>query len=417
MTTYWNTNPLGSFRSKEEEEEYYNNREAYFAMEEEEKPIPASFYRREWWEDTKFDPRVNYPRGVLQTVDVTVGGEVGGYGEWAISFFPECSDVIHAQRFRESVDCDEESFKLGLSAYVNCSIESWNLDEISDGEASLPEGCKLKPREKYEKMWMKDDIEKIRKMMELMEDIEYVEMKEYSLELTKKLYKEEPSVSAILEQIPWAFTTQEAFEEEGDKFFSETLLHDLRAKAGPPGGKYYKCVEKGSNQRVGRWEYTDWSPALGRTDDESRFQGYPEKDYSKRVNPEWNNSVIYWPKDMKPTGPYSDLSNMFRWSGLRSGLLTGFGAWIEDDMDNDGRFVAYGVVEKVSAGMAYIWTKYGEAIIPSKLVSKVGGLEKGIPIKMICLDNDVLEEWAPSMKCTKIIPMDTYEKKNVWKWV
>ena len=102
---------------------------------------------------------------------------MSGDGERAISFFPECSDVIHAQRFRESVDCDEESFKLGLSAYVNCSIESWDLDEISDGEASLPESCKLKPREKYEKMWMKDDIEKIRNMMELMEDIEYVDIK------------------------------------------------------------------------------------------------------------------------------------------------------------------------------------------------------------------------------------------------
>ena len=47
MTTYWNTNQRGSFRSKMEEDEYYANREAYFAMEEEEKPIPDSFYQRE----------------------------------------------------------------------------------------------------------------------------------------------------------------------------------------------------------------------------------------------------------------------------------------------------------------------------------------------------------------------------------
>ena len=78
------------------------------------------------------------------------------------------------------------------------------------------QSCKLKPREKFEKMWMRGDIEKIRYMMEVMEYIEYMEMKEYSLELTAKLFEEEP-VEAVLEQIPWAYTTQEEFEEEGDK--------------------------------------------------------------------------------------------------------------------------------------------------------------------------------------------------------
>ncbi len=415
MTTYWNTNPLGVFGSKEEEDEYYNNREAYFAMEEE-KSIPASFYRREWWEDTAFDPKVNYPRGVLQTVDVVVGEGIASYGEWSISFFPECSDVIHAQRFRSSVDCDEEAFKMGLSAYVNASTKSWCLDEISDGEASLSDSCKLKPREKYEKMWMKDDIEKIRYMMEVMEYIEYMEMKEHSLEMTKKLFREHPSVEAILEQIPWAYTTQEDFEEEGDKFFAQTLMHDLRAKSGPPGGEYYMCVErpKGRKWKEGKWEYVGWNPALGRTDDEARFQGYPEKDYSKKVNPEWNNSVIYWPKDMKPRGPDSDHLNMFRWSGLRS-----CGGWIEDDMDSEGRFVAYGVVKKVlSCGVAYVWTKYGEAVVPSEIVFKNSEFFiLNRPIKMICIDHNVLEEWAPALTCKKVVPLDLYEQKRVWEWV
>ena len=36
-----------------------------FLDEAEEKPVHASFYRREWWEDTKFDPKKNYPRGDL----------------------------------------------------------------------------------------------------------------------------------------------------------------------------------------------------------------------------------------------------------------------------------------------------------------------------------------------------------------
>ncbi len=374
--TYYNTNSLGVFRSKEEEEEYYNNRGAYFAMEEEEKPIPSSFYQREWWEDTKFDPEVNYPRGVLQTVHVVVGEGIASYGEWSISFFPECLDVIHAQRFRCSVDCDEEAFKMGLSAYVNAPTESWNLDEISDGEASLSDSCKLKPREKYEKMWMRGDIEKIRYMMEVMEYTEYMEMKENSLELTKKLFQENPSVEAILEQIPWAFTTQEEFEEEGDKFFAQTLLHDLRAKSGPPSGKYFVCVEKGKHQRVGRWEYVGWNTAaLGRTEDEERSQ---------------------------------------RWSGLRS-----CGGWIEDEMDDEGRFVAYGVVKKVlSCGVAYVWSKYGGAVVPSEIVYKNRDLFiRERPIKMICIDHNVLEDWVPALTCKKVVPLDPYEKKKVWDWV
>jgi len=140
-----------------EEKDYYDNRMAYFAMEAEPEPIPDSFYRRQWWEDTAFVPKKNYPRGVLQTVDV----DLGELGMWSMSFFPECSDVRHAQRFRSSVDGDKESFKMGLSAYVNGSTESWSLDEISNGEWSG-----LEPREKYQNRWTKKDIEIIKEMME-----------------------------------------------------------------------------------------------------------------------------------------------------------------------------------------------------------------------------------------------------------
>ena len=51
------------------------------------------------------------------------------------------------------------------------------------------------------------------------------------------------------------------------------------------------------------------------------------------------------------------------------------------------------------------------------MVTKAGELGEGIPVKVICVDNDVLADWAPAMKCRKIIPMDPYEKKNVWKLV
>jgi len=140
-----------------EEKDYYDNRMAYFAVEAGPEPIPDSFYRRQWWEDTAFDPKKNYPRGILQTADV----DLGELGMWSMSFFPECSDVIHSERSRSSVDGDEESFKLGRSAYINCATESWSLDEISNGEWSG-----LEPREKYENMWTKKDIDIIKEMME-----------------------------------------------------------------------------------------------------------------------------------------------------------------------------------------------------------------------------------------------------------
>ena len=146
---------------KEDDSGWEENRLAYFAMEAEENPIPASFYKREWWEDTKFDPKKNYPRGVLQTVDVDLGdNEI-----WEMSFFPECTDVRYAQRGRWSVDGDKESFKMGLMAYVNAATESWSLDEISNGEWSG-----LKPREKYENMWMKKDKAIIKEMVKLIDE-------------------------------------------------------------------------------------------------------------------------------------------------------------------------------------------------------------------------------------------------------
>lgn len=157
VTSLWSD----TMYTKEEEDEWINNRQAYFAMEAEEKPVPTSFYRREWWEDTKFDPKKNYPRGVLQTVDVDLDDDE----IWEMSFFPECADVRHAQRGRCSVDGDKESFKMGLMAYVNAGTESWSLDEISNGEWSG-----LKPRAKYENMWMKKDKEIIQEMVKLIDE-------------------------------------------------------------------------------------------------------------------------------------------------------------------------------------------------------------------------------------------------------
>lgn len=152
----------GTMYTKEEEDEWINNRRAYFAMEAEEKPVPASFYRREWWEDTKFDPKKNYPRGVLQTVEVDLGEE----GVWDVTFFPECGDVCHAIGGRPRGDLwDDEQFKL-MTSHHNSVINSWSLDEISNGEWSG-----LKPRSKYENMWMKKDKEIIKEMVKLIDEV------------------------------------------------------------------------------------------------------------------------------------------------------------------------------------------------------------------------------------------------------
>ena len=123
--------------------EWSESRAAYLASLEEEKPIPSSFYRRQWWEDTAFDPKKNYPRGILRTVDM----DLGDHGIWALTFFPECTDVCHAQKNRvcrepSLKEVDDNNFKMTLCAYIRSDIESWNLDRISNGEWGG-----LKPRE------------------------------------------------------------------------------------------------------------------------------------------------------------------------------------------------------------------------------------------------------------------------------
>ena len=184
-----------------EDERYYDNRLAYFAMEADHEPTPASFYKRKWWEDTTFVPKKNYPRGVLQKVDL----DLDELGLWELAFFPECSDVRHAQVFRSSVDGDKESFKLGLSAYVNCPNESWSLDEISNGEWSG-----LKPRKKYENRLMKKDIATIKEMIDLQSDL--------SLE-------EERELRAIDEEQPgWTIVDPSGLNPEADEFIPNEMF-------------------------------------------------------------------------------------------------------------------------------------------------------------------------------------------------
>ena len=370
------------------------NRQSYFAMEADEKPVPSSFYRREWWEDTKFDPKKNYPRGVLQTVEVDLGDE----GVWEMTFFPECGDVRHAQRGRWSIDGDKESFKMGLMAYVNGETESWSLDEISNGEWSG-----LKPRAKYENMWMKRDLEIIREMLEEQSSLESSEDKEIFKLMDQWIdwcdFEDEVSVRNMFS----------ALEEEVER-------HVIRARAGPPKGKYLTrhLPNHSSFEQGVMFDPTDiqWPSSVEEVN--SRF--IPEyvtkwKSYSD-INSDYDRTgrgVHPWfswtVDDLKSFLPRRIEGSKFlelpwkktargRWSTLQY-FPTPHA--MDDEMNNEGEFITKGycsILDRPRWDQDVVaHTKYGVCKIPQSLVRDVldNRIALGKPVFLLCR---FAEEWC-----------------------
>tara|TARA_B100000674_G_scaffold286911_1_gene237456 strand:+ start:137 stop:1576 length:1440 start_codon:yes stop_codon:yes gene_type:complete len=463
------------------EKEFYENREAYFEYEEglEEKWTPPP--KRQWWEDTKFDPKKNYPRGVLQTVDI----DLVGHGVWSFTFFPECLDVNWAVRNRRCSgpgweEVDDTSFKAGLSAYVNSPTESWNLDEISNG---LWDGHR--PREKWENYWLKKD----KKAIEWMMDFDYESwMEGYE---NFNLYYEGQRIIEFgdypgFEDAEEGWIDFNIIDEDMDKMFEEleqeVELHTLRARAGPPSGEYYMrtnianssddwsidtgtCLAGHPTSCWGSWAYEEWCPEMGRTslisypEDDGQFDSFntsfmeapimwgispkwgfyeltadstyeeffkPRKSssYLDRVLPpdipkdhpwlRWGNGdrKCFLPPHCKDWGlerwKLDDVSGCKRFSGLKS-----CGGWMEDELDNEGRFVADGEVTFVCnrrPTYTIIKTKYGDCVLDQKSYMKPG--EK---VKILCRGNDITEPWLSHLKikCTKVFPKHLWEKGGV----
>ena len=454
-----------------------DNYAAYLSYEEglEEKPIPSSFYRREWWEDTKFDPPKNYPRGILRTVDM----DLGEHGSWSLTFFPECTDVCHAQKNRPCKEpslreVDDNNFKMMLSAYTRSDIESWNLDRISNGEWGG-----LKPREKFEDMWLKEDKKKIEEMLDFGYEL-WMEGFENSM-----LYYEGQRIIEFgdypgFEDAEEGWIEFNTIDDEMDKMFEEleqeVELHTFRARAGPPSGEYYMrtniCSRTGHPDSCwGSWTYEEWCPEIGRTsliskpENNGEFVSFNKEFFEAPImwgiSPKWGFNELtadskyeastpipvylsvwsYLDRVLPPDTPdghpwkrwtredskgflpphckdryLGDLENwrldnvngLKRFSGLKS-----CGGWMEDELDNEGRFVCDGVVTFVCnrrPKYTIIKTKYGDCVFDNNT-----SLKPGEDVKILCRGNDLTDPWLNHLKikCTRVFPKYMWEKGGV----
>lgn len=446
--------------------EWSESRATYFASLEEDKPIPSSFYRREWWEDTTFDPKKNYPRGILRTIDM----DLEDHGTFSLTFFPECTDVCHAQKNRPCREpslreVDDNNFKMGLRAHIRSDIESWNLDRISNGEWGG-----MKPREKFEDMWLKDDKKKIEEMLDFdyecwMEGYENFMLYYWTQTLIE--FGDYPG----FEDAEEGWIEFNIVDDEMDKMFEELEqeieLHTLRARAGPPSGEYYMrtnvAPKTGHPESCwGSWTYEEWCPEMGRTslisqpENNGAFDSFNKgffkapimwgispkwaSSYRDRVLPSdtpprlvssvpgirvpkdhpwlrWGNGDLkgFLPPHCKDRCPHDidkwkldDVNGLKRFSGLKS-----CGGWMENELDNEGRFVCDGVVTFVcnrEPKYTIIDTKYGECVHNYRAF-----LYPGEKVKILCRDNGYTDPWLNHLKiqCTKVFPKHMWEKGGI----
>jgi hypothetical protein len=344
---------------------------------------------------TLFNPLENYPPGVLRSAVI----QLPGSGDTLdIQFFPECQEIVFAMDNRTSntLSLREERLKKWNCSRTTRRDDSWSLDEISSEKTKWKEG-KLQvewDRDKCE--MLKDDIAKIEEILEWQErDLRDMELE--ADELLQRLPENE-------EMDEWVNT--HTFTEEEEEFFEKEImemnLHHLRASSGPPTDEYLMNVSydintglPDKNKRSGCWREEEWCPESGRLS----LISLPE-DYGvfSSFNKDFVEFGIQWPDHIKEKtgGECEDR----RFSGLKS-----CGGWIEDEADNEGRFVANGLVQKVARGLekgAVIRTEYGDCDLQHEEFVKFG-LTEGEEIKILCKDNDILKDWAKPIKCLKVL--------------
>ena len=176
-----------------------------------------------------------------------------------------------------------------LSAYIRSDIESWNLDRISNGEWSG-----LKPREKFEDMWLKADKKAIEEMLDFdykfwMRDYENFEAWSYSRRFIE--FGDYPGFEDAEEGWIEFHTIDDEINKMFEELEREVELHTFRARAGPPSGEYYmrtniahssadwsidtgSCLAGHPTSCWGSWAYEEWCPEMGRTS----LISYPEND-------------------------------------------------------------------------------------------------------------------------------------------
>ena len=342
---------------------------------------------------TLFNPYENYPPGVLRSAVI----QLPGSGDTLdIQFFPECQEIVFAtdNRTSDTVSLREERLGKWTTARIDRAEDSWSLDEISS------EKTKWKDR-KLQVEWdrnkcelMKSDIAKIEEILEW-QDRDLLNMELGAEELIQRIPENE-------EMDEWLDV--HTFTEEEEEFFENEIasmnLHHLRASSGPPTGDYYMRVsydkDTGLPTEGGQcWRTEEWCPEMGRLSLISLSEDYGG---FSSFNGDFVEFGIHWPDHIneKTEGECGER----RFSGLKS-----CGGWIEEQVDNEGRFVANGLVQKVGHGLtkgAIIRTEYGDCDLQHEEVLK-HELAEGMEIKILCKDNDILKDWAKPIKCLKVL--------------
>ena len=353
---------------------------------------------------TLFNPLENYPPGVLRSVAI----QLPGTGETLdIQFFPECQEIVFAMDNRTpDKSVRDERMRRWNCSRIDRDVDSWSLDEISSEKTKWKKG-KLQVewnRDKCE--LMKGDIAKIEEMSKdyfefWMRDYEHFGLW-YATQMFMEFQHDHPGFEK--EEDEWVNT--HTFSEEEEEFFEKEItdmnLHHLRSSAGPPTGEYYMNISydpntglPDKNKRSGCWRYEEWCPELGRLS----LISLPE-DYGcfSTFNTDFKPVGIQWPKEIveKSEGE----CNEKRFSGLKS-----CGSWMEPELDNEGRYVANGFVKKVGRGNCYggiVSTEFGECMVQHEYVLK-HDLKGGEEVKLLCKDNDILQDWATPIKCLKVL--------------
>jgi len=118
---------------------------------------------------TLFDPKENYPPGVLRSATV----QLPGTGEFLdIQFFPECQEIVFAIDNRTS---DTPSLRGERMRRWNCSRidrakNSWSLDEISSEKTKWKNKKLMVEWDRDKCQLLKDDIAKIEGMLKWQAD-------------------------------------------------------------------------------------------------------------------------------------------------------------------------------------------------------------------------------------------------------
>jgi len=332
---------------------------------------------------TLFDPVENYPPGVLREVVVWAGTDV-----LYAKFYPECHEVTFAIDNRTS-DSVELMNKRYSSSYeflgsINRAEESWSLDEISSEKTKWRKGKLMVEWDKDKCEMMKRDIKKITEMLEWQE---------------KDLRNMEEEAERLLQRLPENEEIDEwlkvhTFTEEEEDFFeieiADMNLHRLRASAGPPTGKY--LMNLNYDRKTGRpiqgrkcWVTEYWCPEMGRLSLTSKPESY---ECFSTFNEDFVHFGIQWPKEIQ--GKTEGKCGQKRFSCLKS-----CGRWMEQMMDNEGRFVANGYVFSIGKHAMTILTEYGYCTVG------LFDVNVGDEVKLLCKDN----RGFPPIRCMKIISM------------